>query len=180
MGCRFEEGEVGGRTQIFSAEGEKIELGASIVHEENKYFREAADSLKIARLTPKSSVPSIYDGKVFVFSFSYWTVVNLAKMVFRYGWNYFIFSAAPSLSLKRYKSIYALQEKGRAFATPEDMLKAMGLYDLTQRTFRDEIQVGLLNLALAELRHFNLHKIIIKCYVFVCTPSVEHYPRTLM
>lgn len=159
MGCRFEEGEVGGRTQIFAVSGgEKIELGASIVHEENKYFREAADSLQITRLTPESSTPSIFDGKDFVFNFSYWTLVNLIRMVNRYGWSYFTFSAAPASSLERYKSIYALQEEGRAFATPEEMLKAMGLYDLTQRTFREEVQVCLILLTPCNACHFGVRR----------------------
>jgi prenylcysteine oxidase/farnesylcysteine lyase len=141
--CRFEKGEVGGRTQILSSDDKVIELGASIVHEENKYFRDAADELGIPRVVPPSEIPGIYNGKEFVFRFSYWTLVNIVKMVFRYGWNYVTFMGAPSEMLNKYKTIYALQSNGVSFTTPEEMLKAMGLYQLTQRTFRAEVQVRL-------------------------------------
>eukprot|EP00884_Botryococcus_braunii_P013711 jgi/Botrbrau1/22340/Bobra.0002s0018.1 len=136
----FEKGEVGGRTQIFSSEGKVIELGASIVHEENKYFRDAADELRIPRMVPASDIPSIYNGEDFVFRFSSWTLVNIVKMVFRYGWSYVTFMGAPSEVLKRYKTIYALQNDGVSFTTPEEMLKAMGLYELTQKSFRLIVQ----------------------------------------
>ena len=73
----------------------------------------------------------------------------------------------PSTMLERYKGLYKLQAKhripthrcdigrgqsgqgaflvqgeGRAFRTPEELLSAVGLYGLTQRSFRDELEVG--------------------------------------
>jgi hypothetical protein len=34
-----------------------------------------------------------------------------------------------------------MQAGGQAFRTPEELLSAVDLYDLTQRTFRDEVEV---------------------------------------
>ena len=38
-------------------------------------------------------------------------------------------------------SVQCFQEEGRAFSTPEELLQAVHLYNLTQRTFRSELQV---------------------------------------
>ena len=37
--CRFEPGDIGGRTQVFEHEGSVYEMGASIIHGQNRYFR---------------------------------------------------------------------------------------------------------------------------------------------
>ena len=37
--CRYESGDIGGRTQTFEHEGQVYEMGASIIHGQNKYFR---------------------------------------------------------------------------------------------------------------------------------------------
>lgn len=43
------------------------------------------------------------------------------------------------------------QAEGQAFETPEELLQAVDLYKLTQKTFRDELQV------LAGLHNVQLH-----------------------
>ena len=37
------------------------------------------------------------------------------------------------------------QDAGDAFETPEALMAGVGLYDLTQRTLRDELQAGRLH-----------------------------------
>ena len=39
MPCRYEPGDIGGRTQTFEHEGCVYEMGASIIHGQNRYFR---------------------------------------------------------------------------------------------------------------------------------------------
>ena len=43
---------------------------------------------------------------------------------------------------RRFASVYAMQDTyGLAFDTPKEMLKAMGLYDLTQQNAADHLKV---------------------------------------
>lgn len=42
---------------------------------------------------------------------------------------------------KGINSVQCFQEEGRAFSTPEELLQAVNLYNMTQRTFRSELQV---------------------------------------
>ena len=46
------------------------------------------------------------------------------------------------------------QAEGQAFDTPEELLKAVDLYNLTQRTFRDELLVR--RLPILPQKHCNL------------------------
>ncbi|BDA40407.1 Prenylcysteine oxidase [Coccomyxa sp. Obi] len=151
--CRFEQGEVGGRTQVFQHDGQVFEMGASIIHEENRYFREMADEmgLKRERLGGDGNEVSIFDGKQFVFNESSWTVVTLFRMLQRYGLSYFYMRQGPQIMLQRFLKLYALQAEGKAFGTPEELLQAVDLYNLTQRNFRDEIQDRIGTSAAADL-----------------------------
>ncbi|CAL5225135.1 g7913 [Coccomyxa viridis] len=143
----FEVKEVGGRTQIWQDGDEVYEMGASIIHEQNRYFRELADKMGLERvqLGSDGDQVSIWDGHSFVFNQSSWTLVNLYRMVRRYGLSYFYMRSAPSEMLKRYKRLYDIQAEGRAFDTPEELLGAVDLYNLTQQTFRDVLleEIGL-------------------------------------
>lgn len=39
------------------------------------------------------------------------------------------------------KGMHSVQAEGKAFGTPEELLQAVDLYNLTQRSFRNELQV---------------------------------------
>ncbi|KAK9917016.1 hypothetical protein WJX75_010018 [Coccomyxa subellipsoidea] len=138
----YEQGETGGRTQIFKQDDEVFEMGASIIHEENRYFRELADRMGLERERPgvDGSQISIFDGRHFVFNESSWSLVTLYRMLERYGLSYLYMRQGPQTMLQRFKQLYQLQEEGRAFSTPEELLQAVHLYNLTQRTFRSELQ----------------------------------------
>lgn len=89
----------------------------------------------------KEAQLAIFDGQNFVFNQSSWSVITLYRMVRRYGLAYFRFQAAPKALLKKFKRVYQLQAEGHAFATPEQLLQKLELYDMTQRSMRAEIQV---------------------------------------
>ena len=83
--CRYEPGDIGGRTQTFEHEGHVYEMGASIIHGQNRYFKELADAMGLQRrsVSSDSSLMSIFDGQRFVFNESSWTVVTLFRMLQR-------------------------------------------------------------------------------------------------
>ena len=107
MACSFEAGDVGGRTQTFTVNGSVYEMGASIIHQQNSYFRyTVASILSILDGTPSDNITSrrhladamglerqavgsdsgqvaIYDGRSFVFRESPWTLVTLCRMLWR-------------------------------------------------------------------------------------------------
>ena len=84
----------------------------------------------------------------------------------RYGLAYLYMRPGPRAMLQRYLELYRLQvpcspsmeetnmewlhseghalrmqADGQAFRTPEELLSAVDLYNLTQRSFRDEMEV---------------------------------------
>ena len=83
--CRYEPGDIGGRTQTFEHEGHVYEMGASIIHGQNRYLRDLADAMGLQRHSVGSdgSLISIFDGQRFVFNESSWTVVTLFRMLQR-------------------------------------------------------------------------------------------------
>ncbi|KAK9839631.1 hypothetical protein WJX81_001751 [Elliptochloris bilobata] len=138
---------VGGRTQFFHYENQTYELGASILHEQNQYFRDYADKLAkedgapTQRAAMRDGGPAaVYDGRRFVFNESDWTVVNLYNIMRRYGLSYFWLRSAPRSMLQRYLRLYELEREGRAYETPEALLGAVGLHKATQRSLRAELK----------------------------------------
>ncbi|KAK9823597.1 hypothetical protein WJX72_004119 [[Myrmecia] bisecta] len=140
----FDKGPVGGRTQTLTYDGLVLEAGASIVFEQNLYFRDLADALGLERVDPSLSSSddlfSIFDGQHMVFQQSAWAPITLARMLWRYGLNYWRFKAGPQGMLKRFLTIYDYQANGTAFETPEQLLRSTGLYRPTQQTMAALLQ----------------------------------------
>ncbi|KAK9809372.1 hypothetical protein WJX73_009603 [Symbiochloris irregularis] len=135
---------VGGRTQSIEVSGETVELGASIFCELNYYLRDWAESLQLGRvpagLNTTDAPFAIFDGSSFVFQQSTWSAVSLCRLVWRYGLSYFRFRAAPTAIVQKYLRFYTLQREGFSADTPEQLLQEVGLFDLTQKTFKDAIE----------------------------------------
>lgn len=89
----------------------------------------------------RESLLAIYNGRHFVFTQSSWTIVTVFRMVVRYGLSLFQFRQAPKDLLSKFLRIYSSQKEGQPFSSPEDLLRKIGLFDLTQRDMRSEIQV---------------------------------------
>ena len=110
--------------------------------------RDWTDRLSLQRVPvsgSKSKTPdaplALYDGQQFVFNQSSWAVVTLYRMVRRYGLSYYLFKSAPNTMVKRFLQYYQLQAGGFSAKTPQQLLQEVDLYDLTQVTFQDTMQV---------------------------------------
>lgn len=78
---------------------------------------------------------SIFNGQEFVFESTGWSWIDKATLVWRYG--YFHLTQLTNFvdeMMDKFNQVYLLQDSGRAYASPEELLRQVGLYDLTQTT----------------------------------------------
>jgi len=139
----YEKHHVGGRLKsTVQIEGLTHELGGSMVYEDNYHVRAMADDVQLKRVDPSEETGlednpfALFDGTKFVFNQSSWTAVNLYRMYMRYGTAPYRFQSKPRAMFELFKGIYDLQANGTSFHSPEDLLKRVGLYDLTQKSTR--------------------------------------------
>ena len=107
-------------------------------------YRDAADQLGLKRVPPEGSSEdlfSIWDGSKFVFKSSPWSLISLWRLISRYWLMYFKFRA-PHQMLQKFLRLYDLQRQGQSFETPEAFLKELDLYDLTQQSMQDYLNVS--------------------------------------
>ena len=133
-------------------------------------YRDAADKLGLKRVPPAASSEdyfSIFDGSRFVFQQSTWDIVTLWRMVQRYWLTYFTF-AAPKQMLQKFLRLYDLQKQGISFDTPEAFLSKLELYDLTQQSMHDYLEVTATTIANV------LHGSILHDACYDTTPNAEH------
>lgn len=77
----------------------------------------------------------LWDGTHFAFNSSQNDILTAGKLLWRYGREFLKLRSHIKRFLTQFEQIYAFQDQGRAFRTPEEMLTAMGLYNLTQHSF---------------------------------------------
>lgn len=134
-------GALGGRAQAVEYDGHTLEMGASMVYGGNRYISEHLDKLGLEAVEPSPGATfAVFDGNRVVFETSPWWLATLVKMVVRYQWPLLRFAWWPLRMFGHFKGIYALQDSGTAYNTPEEMLRAVGLYEWTQRSFSDVLQ----------------------------------------
>ncbi|PSC75950.1 prenylcysteine oxidase 1 [Micractinium conductrix] len=86
---------------------------------------------------------AVYDGQTLVFAESPWRLLTLIRLLWRYWLSWFSFRGAPAQTFQRFEQIYALLANGTTFDRPVDLLKAVGLYDLTQASMFEWLRVNL-------------------------------------
>jgi Prenylcysteine lyase len=141
---RFEQSDhVGGRAFSLEIDGHTIEMGASIVHEDNYLITKMA---KISNLTPTApsgasatasgdDLFALFDGTSLVFRQSPWRIITLIKLLWRYGLQPWTYKITASQFLQQFQNIYMLQNNGTCFARPHELLKKLNFYWLTQMSF---------------------------------------------
>lgn len=125
---------------------EHIEAGASILHGSNYYMKSFAAMLNLTTVKPErnNSLLGIYNGNVLYKTSNshFWTICS---MIFRYGlFNVFRLRNSISEVANRFSLFYSLQNTSKitdavnstylptGYRRVEDLLTAVGLYDLTQ------------------------------------------------
>lgn len=143
----FESQKIGGRTALIKINGESYEAGGTIIHKKNKYMSEFAQRLNLTTYDSKGGVLGLWADDGMRFQTSEWTAVTLGKLMWRYGMD--LYTARHwihNVGFKQFSRIYDFQDKGMAFTTVEDMLRAMGedLLNMTRHTMEESLRhIGL-------------------------------------
>lgn len=133
---------LGGRINHILVDGLMFEEGASIMHGSNQYMRNLTTSLGLSFREPKSeNTFGLYDHNHHHFSFesSDWPLFDAAKLLWAHGIGLLSMRSATQHAAKLFHQLYAIQQNGTAFNTVEDMLKSVGLYEMTQITLEDHL-----------------------------------------
>ncbi|CAG5123929.1 unnamed protein product [Candidula unifasciata] len=160
----FEANRVGGRAAVINIDGQDYEAGASIIHKKNRYMAEFASQFNKSddRLSHSASFIGLYGNSGMVFQTSDWQAVSLAKLLWRYGFDLYTLREWTKHSLiSKFERIYEFQDRGMAFTTLEDMLRAMSdsILNMTRHSLQDVLRDAGLSqrfideLAMAALRN---------------------------
>ncbi|RUS84143.1 hypothetical protein EGW08_008117 [Elysia chlorotica] len=143
----FEADKVGGRVTTININGQDYEAGGTIIHRKNKYMVEFAKKFNLTQFDNSDGVLGLWAEDGMRLQTSEWSAVTLAKLVWRYGMD--LYTArhwVSNVGFKQFARIYQFQDRGMAFTTLEDMLRAMGddLLNMTRHTMREVLQdIGL-------------------------------------
>lgn len=139
----FEAEKVGGRTAVIKINGLDYEAGGSVIHNKNKYMVNFAERFNKSVLPRSGSFLGLYDKEGIIFKTSNWAPIALAKLIWRYGFDlYTVREWTKNLVASKFDRIYEFQDKGMAFTTVEDMLRAMSedFLNMTHHSFRDVLR----------------------------------------
>eukprot|EP00775_Hariotina_reticulata_P008634 gene8634-8815_t len=136
---------LGGRTEEFVYNGQVYELGASIIHAQNQHVLTLAKAMNLTlqRGDDTDSAFSIWDGSRFVFTQAGTSVLDVAAVLLRYGISPLRYKWLSQEMAARFARIYSLQQQGHFFTTPENLLAALGLYNLTQTSAAEYMKASL-------------------------------------
>lgn len=122
----FEAGTVGGRLATVKLGNVEFEAGGSVIHGRNKYMETFRKLLNLQRRPhTETGTMGIWNGKEFVFKGSNWNLYNLAKLVYRYGFQLYSLRKYVTAVLDDFAKIYDLQDRGIGFENLPDLIGAM-------------------------------------------------------
>lgn len=122
----FEPGSVGGRLATVKIGDHEYETGGSVIHPLNLHMKHFIEKLGIPTRTDVPSKMAIFDGKELTFEESDWFIVNIFRMLWRYGFSFLRMHMWVESILDKFMRIYQYQQYGYSFSTVEQLLHAMG------------------------------------------------------
>lgn len=133
---------VGGRLASVTVDDVTVEAGGSIVHDSNEYMKGFARLLNLTMETPKRLEPSlgIWNSKEFAIHLHGAKVGDAYSMLVRYGLHLLTLKTEIEKIKNKFSNFYQIQASNFSFATPEDLLHSVDLYNLTQTTFDAKMQ----------------------------------------
>ena|GEM_PF-3549732 len=127
---------VGGRVRLIEFEGVSLEAGGKAIHSSNRYMREAIEAFD---LPPPAQAHcrrgpglGVWNGSSFDFFFTGPPDEFDGRFFARYGRSLVAAGGLVGGMVESLNAVYERQRRGEAWETPEEMLRALGLYDLTQ------------------------------------------------
>ena len=140
------EDRVGGRARSVTFAGAQIEVGGTLIHSSN---RRLGDLLAAAGLQPTApgleidgpaETIAIWDGSSIVFQARTSAAALAWMLVRRYGLRSVLrLRRHTAAVLESFEDIYDLQDAGRLFATPRELLEAIQLGRHTDVSLRDSL-----------------------------------------
>ncbi|KAK7484778.1 hypothetical protein BaRGS_00023952 [Batillaria attramentaria] len=124
----FEGERVGGRLALINIDGQDYEAGGAIIHPKNQYMVNFTQMFGLGRRENSKEgrgTLGLYAGDGIYFQTSSWSAVTMAKLFWRYGWDLKRIQDWVADMLVSFSRIYEYQDKGMAFTTVEDLLRAM-------------------------------------------------------
>lgn len=122
------------------------EAGAAVIHQKNLHMVRFAEALGLERGPPGYNdgprALGIFDGDRLAFEGSRWGWLTGLRMLWRYGYSLLRMEQFTGETLERFMGIYERQARNETFATPDAMLAAMGLLDLTQISLQAKMGGG--------------------------------------
>uniref|UniRef100_A0A1D1ZW00 Prenylcysteine lyase domain-containing protein n=1 Tax=Auxenochlorella protothecoides TaxID=3075 RepID=A0A1D1ZW00_AUXPR len=135
---------VGGRTSTTPIGNASVDTAFDQVAHHSQYIRELADSQGLTVIGHIGVLPpAIFDGRSLVWAESPWWLVNLVKAVWRWGLNPWLLQRYSAQFWDRFSAVYELQTQGQAYDSPEDLLRAAGVYDDSQVTLFEAVEAAL-------------------------------------
>ncbi|XP_078603250.1 prenylcysteine oxidase 1-like [Branchiostoma floridae x Branchiostoma japonicum] len=124
----YEPHHVGGRLATVKVGDEEFTSGGAVLHARNRYMAKFAEELglKHKKTFPGTTRSALYTGQEFVFTTSTSSLLNLAKLLWRYGLDYFRLNKLIERTMTDFENIYTLQDAGNAYSSVEELLHAMG------------------------------------------------------
>ncbi|XP_075379952.1 prenylcysteine oxidase 1 isoform X1 [Mycteria americana] len=128
----LEKAAVGGRLATLEVEGAGYEAGGSVLHPLNLHMKHFVKELGLLVAPAHGSLAGIYNGEEFVFEESSWYIVNVLKLLWRYGLNPLRMYMWVEDVLDKFMRIYRYQTHDYAFSSNERLLHALGGNDFTR------------------------------------------------
>ncbi|XP_055473616.1 prenylcysteine oxidase 1 [Psammomys obesus] len=122
----FEREEVGGRLATMKVQGHDYEAGGSVIHPLNLHMKRFVKELGLSSIPASGGLVGVYDGKSLVFEESSWFIINMIKLVWRYGFQSLRMHMWVEDLLDKFMRIYRYQSHDYAFSSVEKLMYAIG------------------------------------------------------
>lgn len=134
---------VGGRTRTRAWRGARtappIDEGATSVSTLNVYLVEWMREFNISRATDARGEIGIWDGRSFRFRADAGSPLFAARVLWRYGASPLRLRGALRTTVAKLRAVYELQAAGASFDSPEQLFRALGLFESTQANAATEL-----------------------------------------
>ncbi|XP_012878036.1 PREDICTED: prenylcysteine oxidase 1 [Dipodomys ordii] len=139
----FEREVVGGRLATLSVQGHDYEAGGSVIHPLNLHMKRFVKDLGLSTIPASGGLMGVYNGENLVFEESSWFIINMIKLVWRYGFQSLRMHMWVEDVLDKFMRIYRYQSHDYAFSSVEKLLHAIGGDDylvLVNQTLQENLQ----------------------------------------